>query len=86
MIGLSPCRQGFLSGEFKKDDSFNLLIATHTLAYGVNLPVDRVVVVTSKIKTDRGWIIWPDPLDIRQMEGRAGRLGLRDKGESKILA
>ncbi len=61
---------------FRKGN-LNVLIATQTLAYGVNLPADRVIVFARKI---RGNKFIPDSLDIFQMEGRAGRYGIKDKG------
>lgn len=60
-----------------REGNLNVLIATQTLAYGVNLPADRVIIFARKIK--RNTFI-PDSLDILQMEGRAGRYGIKDKG------
>lgn len=63
------------------------LVATHTLAYGVNLPAD-VVMIGVRAFYDRreGKVkVFPSQLDILQMEGRAGRLGIKDKGYSYIL-
>lgn len=64
----------FRNGELK------VLIATQTLAYGVNLPADRVIIF---VRGFRGKF-YPDVLDIFQMKGRAGRYGLRDKGYAEI--
>ena len=64
-----------------------VLVATHTLAYGVNLPAD-VVIIGVRAFYDRKegkWKVFPSQLDILQMEGRAGRLGIKDKGFSYIL-
>ncbi|MGB9811388.1 MAG: DEAD/DEAH box helicase, partial [Dictyoglomus turgidum] len=66
--------------KFKTASDFNLLVATHTLAYGVNLPADRVVIAVTK-----GRDFWPNLIDVLQMEGRAGRLGLKEKGQSIIV-
>ncbi len=65
----------------KKDDDIRCLLATHTLAYGVNLPAQRVVVLVN----GKGDEFFPSILDILQMEGRAGRLGMCEKGESVIV-
>ncbi len=67
------------------EDSFRngklrVLIATQTLAYGVNLPADRVVIFVMEYKGK----FYPDTLDVYQMKGRAGRYGLRDKGYAEI--
>jgi helicase len=59
------------------------LIATQTLAYGVNLPADKVIIF---VKTDRTQKLLPGELDIIQMEGRAGRFGIKDRGVSCIVA
>jgi len=64
-----------------------MLIATHTLAYGVNLPADRVIIGVRAFydRKEREWKIFPGQLDILQMEGRAGRLGVKEKGYSSLL-
>ncbi|WP_457679165.1 DEAD/DEAH box helicase [Thermovibrio sp.] len=72
--------------EFREGE-LSRLYATQTLAYGVNLPADNVVIFV------RGWYdrfsmeyrFFPDPLTILQMEGRAGRFGLSEKGRSYIV-
>ncbi len=61
------------------------LIATQTLAYGVNLPADRVIILTKFFRRDGRLKSIPDSLDILQMEGRAGRLGIREEGYSNLL-
>ncbi len=64
-----------------------VLVATHTLAYGVNLPADTVIIGVRAFYDRRGggWKVFPSQLDILQMEGRAGRLGIKEKGYSYIL-
>ncbi|MGB9892742.1 DEAD/DEAH box helicase, partial [Thermodesulfovibrio yellowstonii] len=67
--------------------NLNILIATQTLAYGVNLPADRTIIAV------KGWFDMqnfvyryiPDVLDILQEEGRAGRLGIKEIGYSDWL-
>ena len=63
------------------------LIATQTLAYGVNLPADRVVILVRKIKDRRTGKtkFLPDSLDVLQMKGRAGRYGIKDRGYVNVL-
>ncbi len=61
------------------------LIATHTLAYGVNLPADRVIILTRFFRKEGKLRSIPDSLDILQMEGRAGRLGIKEEGYSNLL-
>jgi len=71
--------KAFREGRIKK------LIATQTLAYGVNLPADKVIVFVRPIKKDR-WELLPNEFDILQMEGRAGRLGIKEKGTACFVA
>ena len=70
-----------------REGELNKLIATQTLAYGVNLPADRVLigVLGFRNPSTREWVIIPNPLDILQEEGRAGRFGIKEKGYSHIL-
>ena len=64
-----------------------ILVATSTLAYGVNLPADTVIIGVKAVfdRKQRKWEFFPGLLDILQMEGRAGRLGIKEKGYSYIL-
>ena len=64
-----------------------VLVATHTLAYGVNLPADTVMIGVRAFydRREGRWKVFPSQLDILQMEGRAGRLGIKEKGYSYIL-
>jgi helicase len=68
--------KAFREGRLRK------LIATQTLAYGVNLPADKVIIF---VKADKQKLL-PGELDIIQMEGRAGRFGIKDRGVSCIVA
>ena len=65
-----------------REGSLRRLIATQTLAYGVNLPADKVIIF---VKADKQKLL-PGELDIIQMEGRAGRFGIKDRGVSCIVA
>ncbi|HIC09284.1 MAG TPA: DEAD/DEAH box helicase [Aquificales bacterium] len=70
-----------------REGELNKLIATQTLAYGVNLPADRVIIGVRGFRSPSSgeFVIIPDVLDILQEEGRAGRFGIREKGYSHIL-
>jgi helicase len=75
-----------IEGSFKEGD-LNRLYATQTLAYGVNLPADSVVILV-RGRFDmftREYRFFPDLLTVLQMEGRAGRFGLSEKGYSYIV-
>jgi len=70
-----------------REGELNKLIATQTLAYGVNLPADRVIIGVRGFfnRSTREFVIIPDVLDILQEEGRAGRFGIKERGYSHIL-
>lgn len=63
-----------------REGNLRILIATSTLAYGLNLPARRVIVADVR----RGYEDVPI-MDIKQMVGRAGRVGLDPKGDAYIL-
>lgn len=63
-----------------RDGNLQCVIATSTLAYGINAPARRVLV----LGVHRG-INFVDPIDVKQMIGRAGRVGYDDKGDAYIL-
>lgn len=69
--------------EFRKPNSpLRYLIATSSMAFGVNLPADEALIFCRKVREK----IYPDPSTILQMEGRVGRLGFSQKGISHIIA
>ncbi len=51
------------------------MVSTSTLAFGINLPADIVIVAGANRGPET-----VDPWDLSQMAGRAGRFGLSDKG------
>jgi helicase len=61
-----------------REGNLRLLIATQTLAYGVNLPADRVLIMVRVFK-NRKWMCIPDELDLLQMGGQGRKV--RAKGE-----
>ncbi len=73
---IPPEERERIENSFRNGD-LRTIIATQTLAYGVNLPADRVIIFARRIKWNK---YIPDVLDILQMEGRAGRYGIKDKG------
>lgn len=69
-----------LEERFKNDKSFRVLVATSTLAWGLNLPARRVIVTG----VHRGLQV-VENYDIQQMIGRAGRPKYDPKGDAYIL-
>lgn len=69
-----------LENKFKNDKSFKVLVATSTLAWGVNLPARRVIIAG----VTRGNEVVPS-YDVLQMIGRAGRPAYDPQGDAYIL-
>ncbi|WP_135821518.1 DEAD/DEAH box helicase [Halostella litorea] len=68
-----------------RDRDLSVIVATPTLAAGVNVPARRVVVRDTVRYTDDG--VRPLPvLEVHQMFGRAGRPGLDPYGEAVLVA
>lgn len=63
-----------------KGKSINILFCTTTLAAGVNLPANTVIITSTKLGNEN-----LSSLDYKQMIGRAGRLGYSSSGESYIM-
>lgn len=66
------CERGFREG------AISVLVATSTVATGVNLPAQRVIIRDHWIARAANWL---DASRLRQMAGRAGRAGMDTKGE-----
>nr|ANV79591.1 hypothetical protein [uncultured Candidatus Thalassoarchaea sp.] len=70
-----------------KNGKINCLVATPTLAQGINLPARRVIIRDYKRwNTAAGRNIPISVMEIKQMMGRAGRPKYDSRGESWILA
>ncbi|MCI4359338.1 MAG: DEAD/DEAH box helicase [Thermoplasmata archaeon] len=70
-----------------RDRVVRVLVATPTLAAGINLPARRVIVRDTTRYDDRLGMQAPIPaLEVQQMCGRAGRPGLDPAGEAVLLA
>jgi helicase len=65
---------------FKNDPKLRVIVATSTLAWGLNLPARRVII----LGVHRG-INEVETHDILQMIGRSGRLGIDPMGDAYIL-
>lgn len=77
--GLMPEQRKILEAGFA-EGSLKVVVATTTLAAGVNLPADRVII--------KGMRTGINPLTVaafRQMCGRAGRMGLGQAGEAVLV-
>ncbi len=69
-----------LEDRFKNDKTFRVMVATSTLAWGLNLPARRVIIagVHSGLRIVENY-------DIQQMIGRAGRPRYDPRGDAYIL-
>lgn len=65
-----------------RNGNLKCLVATQTLAYGVNLPADRVIILITSFydREKKKFKTTPSITDIIQMEGRAGRFGIKEVG------
>lgn len=66
--------------EFKESKDLRVVVATSTLAWGVNLPSRRVIITGVHRGLDE-----VESYDILQMVGRAGRVGFDPRGDAYIL-
>jgi len=64
------------------DDPLRVVVATTTLAMGVNTPASAVVVVGLEHPGNQAYSV----AEYKNMIGRAGRLGFNEEGESYIIA
>ncbi|MGC8609457.1 MAG: DEAD/DEAH box helicase, partial [Thermoplasmata archaeon] len=69
--GLSNDQRSFIEKNFK-NGSIKVIVATPTLAAGVNLPARMVIIKDITRYTSQGMVYLPN-LEIKQMIGRAGR-------------
>ena len=84
--GLSNKHRKKIEKAFKSGD-INCIVATPTLAQGVNLPARRVVIRDHKRwNTLAGTNIPISVMEIRQMMGRAGRPKYDNRGEAWIIS
>lgn len=66
----------FYTEKLFKDNKFNLLISTSTLAWGINLPAQIVILYGLNYYDNSGKYVDYDIKDILQCIGRAGRRGI----------
>jgi len=86
---MSPEERRFVEDSFRTGDA-RVLVSTTTLAMGVNLPTDIVIVADTKRFAPHpqgGWQATNISVsEYRNAAGRAGRLGLRAEGTSLLLS
>jgi len=77
---LSSEKRHKLERSFKEDPNCRVIVATSTLAWGLNLPARRVVILG--VHRGMGYV---ENYDIQQMIGRAGRPRYDPRGDAYIL-
>lgn len=83
--GLEYAQRRIVEDEFRSR-TLKCIVATPTLAAGINLPARRVIVRdTSRFEASKGSVPLP-VMEIKQMCGRAGRPGYDPWGEAVLMA
>jgi helicase len=82
--GLTNDQRRFVESNFKKG-KVKVIIATPTLAAGINLPARRVIIREVLRYEDSGYVPIP-VMEIKQMCGRAGRPRYDTEGEAILIA
>jgi replicative superfamily II helicase len=77
---LESSERAKVEDRFRNDPKLRVIVATSTLAWGLNLPARRVII----LGVNRG-LSEVEPHDIIQMVGRSGRLGIDPMGDAYIL-
>ena len=84
--GLTSSQRKVIENGFR-NGNLQCIVATPTLAQGVNLPASRVVVRDTRRWSTIASRSMPLPvMEVRQMMGRAGRPGFDDFGESFLVS
>ena len=83
--GLPAMQRELVENAFR-EGVIRIIVATPTLAYGLNLPAFRVVVRDLKRYNPSWGYVWIPTLEYLQFIGRAGRPGLEEYGEAIAIA
>lgn len=83
---LGAAERRVVENHFRASPSLiRIVVSTTTLAQGVNLPAETVVLAELSRRADRG-VQWFTVADYKNIVGRAGRLGLTDRGRAITLS
>jgi ATP-dependent DNA helicase len=83
---LSPTERRVIEEEFRLPDSqIRVVVATTTLAQGVNMPAETVIMPELSRRIGRE-LQWYSVAAYKNIAGRAGRLGLTERGRAIVLA
>lgn len=87
--GLSRSMRDFVEEEFRKSEGYiNIVVATETLAIGVNMPADVVILAGVNLPRGGNRKNIMNSSEYKNCIGRAGRLGIEasECGESYLIA
>ncbi|MGA5298904.1 DEAD/DEAH box helicase [Nucisporomicrobium flavum] len=70
----------------RRDSSVRVVVSTTTLAQGVNLPAQTVIIPELSRRTGPGGSEWYSVAEFKNIAGRAGRLGLATRGRAVMLS
>ncbi len=83
--GLTHRQRKYVEDNFR-NGNIKCIVATPTLAAGINLPARRVIIRdTGRFEANAGMVPIP-VMEIKQMSGRAGRPGYDPYGEAVLIA
>ncbi|SDI89782.1 Replicative superfamily II helicase [Frankineae bacterium MT45] len=68
------------------DSQIRVVVATTTLAQGINMPAETVIMPELNRRIGGGTVGWYTVAEYKNIAGRAGRLGLTDRGRAIVLA
>jgi hypothetical protein len=77
---LLPMERELVESCFKRDDGIRVLFSTNTLAQGMNLPADLVVIARTSGRTAEGSVRAISAHELLNAAGRAGRAGFASFG------
>jgi replicative superfamily II helicase len=84
---LGPEERRIIEEEFRRPNaSIRVIVATTTLAQGVNTPAETVVLPELSRQVGGGRVEWYSVADYKNIIGRAGRLGLTERGRAIVLS
>jgi replicative superfamily II helicase len=84
---LGPEERRVVEHHFRaSSSSIRVVVSTTTLAQGVNLPAETVVLAELNRRIGRNMIGWYTVAEYKNIVGRAGRLGLTDRGRAITLS
>ncbi|MGH3941653.1 MAG: DEAD/DEAH box helicase [Pseudonocardiaceae bacterium] len=84
---LDPEERRVVEEQFRLPGSqIRVIVATTTLAQGMNMPAETVIMPELSRRTGRNTFQWYKVAEYKNIAGRAGRLGLTSRGRAIVLS